>query len=105
MAPVYSESGPTITAFLSVSPPGPGTGELANPLCCAAEKGFPPLESSVCPLYVYQAPYPTKPEITATENLRMYIDEAPFGVAATVDEMLALELVFGCPDACLRPST
>jgi hypothetical protein len=35
----------------------------------------------------------------------MYIDEAPFGVAATVDEMLALELVFGCPDACLRPST
>lgn len=35
----------------------------------------------------------------------MYIDEAPFEVAATVDEAPALELVFGCPDAYLRPST
>jgi hypothetical protein len=39
--------------------------------------------------------------MAATENLRMYIDEALFEVAATVDEVL----VFGCPDACLRPST
>jgi hypothetical protein len=105
MAPVYSESGPKITAFLSTSPPGPGTGELANPLCCAAENGFPPFEISVCPLYVYQAPYPTRPEITATENLRMYIDEAPFEVAATVDEAPTLELVSVRPDACLMPST
>jgi hypothetical protein len=35
----------------------------------------------------------------------MYIDEAPFEVAATVDEALVLETVFGCPDACLMPST
>jgi hypothetical protein len=105
MAPVYNESGPTITAFLSTSPSGLGTGELANPLCCPAENGFPAFASSVWPLYVYQAPYPTKPEIIATENLRMYMDEATFVVAATVDEAAALELVFGCPDACLRPST
>jgi hypothetical protein len=35
----------------------------------------------------------------------MYMDEAPFVVAATVDEAAALELVFDCPEACLRPST
>jgi len=95
IAPVYNESGPTITAFLSISPSGPGTGEFANPLCCPAENGFPALASSVWPLYVYQAPYPTKPEITATENLRKYIDEPAFVDAATVDEAPALEAVFG----------